>query len=164
MQKLNRNEAFVVWDQWWQALSIEWFKVEVLQDYHGEDKGPSLDAWLAGDKEKSIKLLKSSVDSDLWLEKCKNKVSQGVKLIRIHVVEKPYTPYIEWELAAYEHRNIPYGKENVYLVNKDEALNLNLPDGDLMIFDKKRAIVNSYTKDGYCTHESFYEEGEIDRL
>jgi hypothetical protein len=43
-------------------MSHEWFKLEVLQDYTGEDDGPSLRAWLSGDKQKSIELLKTDED------------------------------------------------------------------------------------------------------
>jgi hypothetical protein len=45
-------------------MNQEWFKIEVLQDYTGEDDGPSLRAWLNGDKKQSIELLKTDEDPD----------------------------------------------------------------------------------------------------
>ncbi len=135
----------------------EWFKVEVLQDYYGEDAGPSLDYWLKGDKKRSINLIKAA-DYSKWVEDCRKKLEQGVRLTRMHIVEEPYSPYIEWELEHYKYVNIPKCGEEIYLVNRLEFKDSGLPSGDLMIFDKKRAVVNKYNSRGRMTHQSFYDE------
>lgn len=57
MQILNRAETYKLWDQYWQDMEEELFKIEVMQDYTGEDDSPSLRAWLAGDKAKSLALI-----------------------------------------------------------------------------------------------------------
>ena len=140
-------------------MRSEWFKVEVLQDYSGEDAGPSLNSWLKGDKEKSIDLIKKA-NYIKWVEGCQKKIKQGVKLIRTHVVEEPFTPYIEWEVEHYKLVNVPKCGEKVYLLNRLDITDLELPAGDLMIFDKKRVVVNKYNSRGRMTHQTFYDEAD----
>lgn len=158
MKTLKRNEARKLWDLFWQDMQHEWFKIEVLQDYTGEDDSPSLRAWLAGDKEKSLALLRKSTHGG-WSEQCREKSEQGVMMRRIRIIEAPYTPYTEWELEFYKHINIP-GGEQVFIVNKDDASSLNLPTGDLMMFDNKRVAVCAYDYTGRMTQQTFYDDSD----
>jgi len=135
----------------------EWFKIEVLQDYYAEDAGPSLDSWLNGNKQKSIKLMKKD-PGPKFTKNCQDKLKQGLELLRIHVVEEPYTPYIEWEIEFYKRASMPLRGEKVYLLNRSDAKDLELPTGDIMIFYKKRAVVNKYNSLGRMTHQTFYDE------
>ncbi|MFZ1250170.1 MAG: DUF6879 family protein [Candidatus Microsaccharimonas sp.] len=157
MKTLPRQEANIKWDTLWSDMKSEWFKLEVLQDYSAEE-GESLKAWMAGDKKRSVKLLTS--ESLEWLDDCRQKVESGVKLIRIHIVDYPLSEYIKWEIEAYKHRNIPLGKEDVYLLNRKDISSLNLPDGDLMIFDKTNAVIGHYDESGYAVSQTFYDEND----
>ena len=93
-----------------------------------------------------------------FTQKCRQKLDQGVKLIRIHLVEQPYSSYLQWELEFYKRVSLALRGEAVYLLDRLEAGGLEFPAGDLMIFDKKRAVVNTYNDEGFMTHETFYEE------
>lgn len=157
MITLPRGKYTKLWNKFWGETKKEWFKVEVLQDYSYEDSGPSLKAWLKGDKEKAIRLMMEKIDSNEWVKMAGKK---PFKKIRIHIVEKPYTPYLEWEIEAYKKVNIPLAGEKVYLVNKNKILDLELPDGDFMIFDQKRVVKNYYDKSGKCYKMDFYEEND----
>ncbi len=163
MKTLARDKANTLWAQWWDEMAEEWFKLEVLQDYSGEDGSPSLQAWLKGDRQKSVELMKKHADLD-FLASCQEKIQNGVKLIRVHVVEEPRSPYLEWEIEFYRHINIPKGGESVSLLPKNLVQGLDIPAGDLMIFDNKRVAVNTYDS-GRMTHETFYDEtDDIDRF
>ena len=148
-------------------MTKEWFKVEILQDYTGEDDGESLQTWKAGDTEKSkelfVKLVKAGDDSP-WVKRCQTKVKQGVKLLRYHVVEEPHSPYLEWEIMIYKARNIPDCGEQVFLVPKTKVADLDLPSGDFMIFDNKRVVVNTYDDIGKMTQQDFYDASEGDDI
>lgn len=157
MITLSRGEDTKVWKKFWNETKKEWFKVEVLQDYSGEDSGPSLQAWLKGEKEKSIRLMTEEINSNRWVKMAGKK---PFRKIRIHLVEKPYTPYLEWEIKAYKNINIPFAKEKVYLLNKKRVSNLDIPDGDFMIFDQKRVARNYYDKSGRGYKTDFYEESK----
>ncbi len=154
MKTLPRLEAGIVWGELWNDLKNEWFKVEVLQDYSAEDKSESLDAWMAGDKERSIELIKAEPSE--WANDCRKKVEDGVKLTRIHVVDYPLSEYVQWEIEVYKNRNIPVGREDVYLLDRKDIPMLDLPSGDLMIFDKTNVVVGNYDSSGYVVSQDFY--------
>jgi hypothetical protein len=158
MKTLERTEAHKLWGQYWKDMKQEWFKIEVLQDYTGEDDSPSLRAWLAGDKEKSLALLKQTAHSG-WREMCREKQNAGVLMRRIRVIEKPYTPYTEWEIEFYKQVNIP-GGEQIFIIDKQDVANFDLPSGDLMIFDNKEVVVCAYDKTGRVMQQTFYSEND----
>ena len=139
-------------------MQQEWFKIEVLQDYTGEDDSPSLRAWLAGDKQKSLELLAQTTHNG-WRNQCMQNHGQDVLMRRIRIIEKPYTPYTEWELEFYKMVNIP-GGEQIFIVNKDAVSGWNLPTGDLMMFDNQRAAICAYDETGRMIQQSFYDEND----
>lgn len=167
MKTLKREASSVLWDKWWGEMSQEWFKVEVLQDYSGEDDSESLRAWKAGDRAKSRELLADLKNDERWMswsKTCRAKVDRGVKLTRLHVVEEPHTSYLDWEIEIYKLRNIPDCGETIFLVPKQKVTGLDLPSGDLMIFDDKRVIVNTYNENGLMTQADFYDAHEGDDI
>jgi hypothetical protein len=157
MQTLSRGQMDKLRDKYWNEMSKDWFKLEVLQDYMGEGDGPSLRAWLKGDKKMSIELLRTDEDPQ-FTKNCRHKISQGVKLLRFHVVEEPLTRYMEWEIEHYKHVSIPLRGELIYIVRKPSVAGVALPAGDLMIFDSTRAIANSYDQNGLVIAADFYDE------
>ena len=159
MKTLPADQQDELWDKYWREMGQEWFKVEVLQDYKGEDNGSSLLAWLSGDKKLSIELLETDEDPE-FTKDCRQKTAQGVKLSRVHIVEEPLSPYMQWEMEYYKRVSIPLRGEQVFVVRKSDLNSSDLPDGDLMIFDKRRAIVNSYDQTGLMTQADFYDESD----
>lgn len=149
----------MLWDEYWDSMKKEWFKIEVLQDYSGEDMGPSLEAWLQGHREKAIELIKSEPYKD-WIKHCQQTLKRGVKLTRAHIVQRPYSEYIEWELEHYKHVNISKCGENVFLVNAEEVANLDIPSGDMMFFDDTKAVINQYYDNGKVISSTFYDESD----
>lgn len=158
MKTLPREQANIVWDKLWNEMNSEWFKVEVLQDYTGEDKGPSLAAWMTGDRELSMQLARNEPND--WQQACQEKVERGVMLTRIHVVDYPLSDYMKWEIEIYKVRNIPLGKETVYLLDRKDIGDLELPAGDLMMFDKKYVAIGHYDESGYAATQTFYDESD----
>ena len=156
MKTLPREQANIKWDNLWEGMKSEWFKVEVLQDYTGEDKGRSLSAWMAGDKVGSMEIALD--EPDAWSESCREKVERGVTLTRIHVVDYPLSKYMEWEIELYKTRNIPLGKETIYLVDRKNIADLDLPNGDLMMFDQTNVVIGNYNQTGYASSQDFYDE------
>jgi hypothetical protein len=85
MKLLPGSQLDELWDRYWAEMSKEWFKLEVLQDYTAEDDSPSLRAWLDGDKQRSAILLQTDGDPD-FTDDCRQKIAEGVKLMRIHII------------------------------------------------------------------------------
>jgi hypothetical protein len=157
MKTLGREEANILFDKYWDEMSHVWFKVEVLQDYAGEDDGPSLQSWIKGDKQTSIAFMKEDASPE-WVQSCQEKLRNDVKLIRLHLVEEPYSPYLEWELEYYKNVNIPKCGEQVFLVKKSAVSNLQIPKGDMMIFDDQIVVVNGYNDGGRMISQNFYDQ------
>lgn len=143
-----------LWDRYWNDMSEEWFKVEALQDYTGEDISPSLEEWLKGNKTKSTQLL-GDESSQAWVDRLQQ---SSFKKVRIHIVKEPYTSYLAWEIEHYKHINIPLAGEEVYLVRQDKLA----PEAriDFCIFDQKRVAVNNYDETGYAQSTDFYDESD----
>ncbi len=158
MQILPRSKARKQFQHYWDETHQEWFKIEVLQDYTGEDDSPSLQAWLAGDKTTSINLLRQTTHNG-WRTMCREKYKTGVLMRRIRIIQKPYTSYTEWEIEFYKHLNIPSG-EQIFILDKNVAEGFELPKGDVMIFDNKRVATCDYDKNGRMISETFYDEND----
>ncbi len=157
MKTILRTAANKIWDRFFEEAKTELFKAEVLQDYYGEDKGPSLDAWLAGDKAKSKKLL--IADSKTYADFFSNLEAKPVRKIWTHVVKKPYTPYMQWELEAYKLDTAKVTE--LYLVPSDRVVDLDIPDGDFWIFDQKRVIRWHYKNTQVISGDVYDESDDI---
>lgn len=156
MKTVDKKEHEKILERFWEEMTQEFFKIEVLQDYTGVDDGPSLQEWKKGNKKKSLELLKTDYVRDEFFEWANSK--KGIKKTRVHIVEKPYTPYLEWEIEGYKRFNIPYVGEDVFLLDKELTGSIWLPEGDMLIFDQKRAISNHYDKNGKCIGADIYDE------
>lgn len=149
MKIVEERKLDNLFDLFWSEMENEFFKVEVLQ-YYGEDEGHSLKEWLAGNREKSLEILKT--DAKSWAEGKEN-----VKKIRIHIVDYPLSEYIRWEVEHYKIVNIPLVGEEVYLVDRKKINDIKLPRGDTMIFDKEKVVSNIYNKNGVVIRAEIYE-------
>ncbi len=159
MKTLSIDEAYPVWDKFLDQCKQEAFKVEVLQDYYAHDKGPSLDAWLAGDRQKSLDIIRKQGPGK-WHE---DYAKRSIRKIRLHIVEEPYTPYIEWEIELYKLIIIPYTGEEVSLVPQADVSNLDIPDGDFWIFDDKRVVQYRY-RDTRSYEADVYDVAQGDNI
>jgi len=132
------------------------FKLEVLQYYsEGVENKPSLQRWLKGNKEESIRLLKQNAkEMAAWWPK-----NSRIKKIRIHMVEYPLSDYVQWEIEAYKNVNIPEAGEEVYLLDSKYMEEYpDIPEG--WIFDDNRVISTIYDKDGRVKEFEVYEHDE----
>jgi len=143
-----------VFNVFWNEMQKEWLKVETLQDYSGEEEFPSLQVWLSGDKGRALALMEGESSESEWGRMLKSK---NVTKTRIHIVQKPYSPYLEWELEAYRRTNIPAG-EKIYIVNSESVVPLQIPD--FFIFDNERAIESKYDSSGRVESMNIYDRGE----
>ena len=160
MRHLPKAEASVIWDEFLAKTQTEAFKCEVLQDYSVIDKSPSLDAWLAGDKAKSIEITKTTPPNP-WQT---NYGAKAFRKIRLHMVEEPRTPYIEWEVELYRRLMIPIMHEDVRLVPKSKVADLNIPDGDFWIFDDTYVVKYYYNEAGVYAGDVYDETDDISAL
>lgn len=160
MKTLYHDEAFSYWEIYWQEAKRDFFKLEALQDYSGEEMEQSISyrLWLQGKRQEARNYIKEHADS--WGQQTNNKL---ITKRRIHVVEEPYSPYLEWEIEYYKLVNIPLGGEEVYLVKKENLSPIIIP-GDFMIFDDEMVANSHYNNAGKLISMDFYNKGEDIRL
>ena len=157
MKTVKGKKRGEVFEKFKNEIKEKAFKLEVLQYYgEGAEEKPSLKEWLRGNKEESVRLLKqNSKQMALWWPK-----DERIQKTRIHIVEYPLTPYIEWEIEAYRDVNIPEAGENVYLLDSKYVKEYpEIPEG--WIFDDNRAISIIYDKNGKVKEFEIYEDEEI---
>lgn len=65
---------------------------------------------------------------------------------------------MQWEIEVYKNRNIPLGHEDIFLLDRKDVADLDLPAGDLMLFDQKNAVIGQYDETGYAQSQTFYDE------
>jgi len=157
MITLPREEGWKIWDDFWNAATEEFFKVEDVQDYSEEDNDQmsSLHTWLRGDKEAALEMIHHNKSE--WAEQTSSK---PITKIRIHVVDEPYSEYLQWEIEHYKLVNIPLGKERVYLVNRKDVPGYAL--GDFMMFDEKIVTTSHYSTKGRMETMGIYRDEPID--
>lgn len=130
--------AGAAWDDFFAVAKTSVFKCEVLQDYTAVDMGPSLQAWYDGDKDLSIELMIEGNRTNDWM---KAYSARNISKTRVHVVEKPYTPYLEWEIEGYKHS---ITGEQIFLAPKAKLDHTLIPAGDFWIFDDSMAVEYIY--------------------
>jgi Family of unknown function (DUF6879) len=138
METFDIQQIQVEFEKLFAAAKSEMFKAEVLQDYSAIDDSPSLRAWLAGDKAASRKLAAADQSRIDWRKRC---LASPADITRVHVVDSPLTPYLEWEVdVLYKGSLLPSGAEQVFLVSRSDLQGLALPAGDFWIFDSSTVL------------------------
>lgn len=156
MIKLSRADGLRVWDRFWDNAKFEFFKVEDLQDYADEkiDRQSSLGLWLGGDKKAALDYIQRNKSE--WAEQTRSK---NITKIRVHVVDEPFSEYLQWEIEHYRLVNIPLGHERVYLVPRTAVPDYTL--GDFMLFDQRSVTKSSYSASGRLQGMDIYENEPI---
>lgn len=159
MKQLTLPESLETFRALMQSARHTMFKAEVLQDYSAVDDCPSLRAWMAGDKERARAL--GRVDKGIidYRNQC---LASPAEIIRVHVVKKPYTPYIEWETAVcYQDSLLAYKAEKIFFVPFEKIRGIQLPAGDFWIFDDMRVLQWEYENGiGMTSGARFWDEAQ----
>lgn len=122
------------------------FRLEALQDYAvvSEDDAERRRAFREG---RAIPLSPAKVESmQLWREA----TAAGKRCHRVHVVDLPLTPYLEFELEAYQE-NVAAG-EDVCIADRAQHPDLAELTEDFLLFDGDTdlpvAVLFRYSDDG----------------
>jgi len=155
---LDRAAALGAFEQLFDATETSMFKAEVLQDYTGCDDGPSLRAWMAGDHDDARRLVIDEMRP--WIERC---AANPATKARVHVVERPFTTYLEWEIACcYREMILPAATEQVSLVEATDVRS-TLPPGDFWIFDETTVFEWRYEATALVGAIVSSSSGDVDR-
>ncbi len=115
------------------------FRLEVLQEYGVDAEAERFQAFREG-------RLMPPRRSTAWLDHIRDSVSAGKRWQRVHVVSRPLTAYLWFELAGYQE-SAALGYETL-IAERDENPELEDLVQDFYLLDDEVAILMRYDEDG----------------
>lgn len=116
------------------------FRLELLQKYTVEEEKEILDHFL-----KTGKLKKKEMGE--WYKIITNAIDRGAIMERVHVIKKPLTDYIRFEMESYKLTT--KNGEKVFLLSQEEFDKIKSPiNSDFWLFDDKIVLKMSYNEEG----------------
>lgn len=163
MKRISEQEAFGLFDRYWNDLTHSFFKYEGQQIYREDNY--YFNEYAALRKGGSVELAIDAVTD--WmvsnqLELWEAAQQRGILLQRVHMVELPISDYVEYELLTYKISE-QHG-ERVFLITKEEAERAGVAPSlpDFFIFDNRCVTTRAY-HDGEFKHaEATEKEGELE--
>lgn len=118
----------------------EAFRLETLDDYSGSSSAENLRAFFAGES-------KPADYNAGWLDQLRRNADAGRRTYRVHIVARPLSDYLRYELEWGYLTNITAGEEFFILDTTDQRNPLGgVPD--FWLFDEATAVTMSYDKAG----------------
>jgi hypothetical protein len=118
----------------------EAFRLETLDDYSKSGNVGAYKTFLAGG-------IQPDDYNDAWVAELHSHTSQGKRIYRVHVLARPLTPYLRFELGWGYHKNAAGGEE-FYILDITEQANPLAGAPDFWLFDESIAARLSYAEDG----------------
>lgn len=122
------------------------FKLETMQTYQ-EPGNPSFEAFQRGDFDEAVRLcwtVRQQQERDHSVMMCQKAISWT----RIHLVEKPLTDYLKWELETY-NVSVKYGERILIADITDQQQGSYFRKlTDFIIFDDRAVMAHNYDRDG----------------
>ncbi|MER6401900.1 DUF6879 family protein [Kitasatospora sp. NPDC001603] len=97
-----------------------------------------------------------------WLTRVRNYRATGRRIARVHVLTRPLSDYLRYELAAYAY-NVEAG-EDIRILDLTGKENPGLPDQDFWMFDGKKVVDMKYAPDGTQIGRELLESPDIDQF
>jgi hypothetical protein len=125
------------------------YRLELLDEYDSPSARIRVARFLAGQPDDA------EVRAD-WDHGVDDARRAGKKMQRVHVITKPLTDYLRFELAFY--RGSVLAGEDIRILPGDLATGLDLPGFDYWLFDEERAAVMYYGDHGTWRHAEIVTE------
>ncbi|ARF74528.1 hypothetical protein B7C62_21520 [Kitasatospora albolonga] len=132
----------------------EAFRLETLDDYGRSGNADAYRLFLDGEPKPE------DYNAD-WLDEVRGHVDAGRRMYRVHVVTRPLTPYLRYELGWGYTTNITAGEE-FFILDVTERPNPLGGVGDFWLFDSVSAAPMRYAPDGEFTGADVLPEGRAD--
>lgn len=137
--------------EWFTAFEREAFRLETLDDYGQSGGVDAYHAFLAGEEQPE------SYKKAAWLTTVGNAVKAGKRVYRVHILSRPLTDYLRFELSWGYRRNMTVGEEFFVLDITDQPN--PIPQApDFWMFDERVTGVMSYDESGKYLGSEFLSE------
>lgn len=128
----------------------EAFRLEILDEYNIPASAENLRAFLAGEPQ--------PVDYNRgWVETVRAATQAGKRMYRVHIVSRPLTDYLRYELGWGYVKNMTGGEEFFILDTTDKPNPLPAAP-DFWLFDEKKPVVMEYDESGAFLGPDFLPE------
>ena len=118
----------------------EAFRLEALDDYTGSSSAENLRAYFAGEP-------KPAEYNAQWVSQVRRNTEAGRRMYRVHILSRPLTGYLRYELEWGYLTNMTAGEEFFILDTTDRANPLaDVPD--YWLFDSSSAVSMTYDENG----------------
>ncbi|MEV8395146.1 MULTISPECIES: DUF6879 family protein [unclassified Streptomyces] len=123
-----------------ETFEREAFRLETLSDYSRSGSVAAYQEFLAGRQQPD------DYNAD-WVTEVRHHTSSGKRVYRVHILSRPLSPYLRFELGWGYRRNMSGGEEFFILDTTDRPN--PLPEApDFWLFDSAAAAVLSYDEAG----------------
>ncbi|MEV7050903.1 DUF6879 family protein [Streptomyces anulatus] len=125
----------------------EAFRLETLDDYSNSGNPAAFRSFLAGEP-------KPADYNAGWLETVSKATGSGKRMVRVHVLSRPLTPYLRYELGWGYLTNMTAGEE-VHILDTTDCPNPLEGAPDFWLFDGREPVVLNYDENGSFTGPTF---------
>ncbi|TQF05903.1 hypothetical protein E6W39_31355 [Kitasatospora acidiphila] len=139
---------------WFSEFNREAFRLETLDDYSQSGGIEAYHAFLAGEEQPD------EYKSAGWVRTVSNATQSGKRMYRVHIVSRPLTDYLRFELAWGYQRNMAAGEEFFILDTTDREN--PIPEApDFWLFDDETVAAMSYDGNGKYLGVEFLGPGQL---
>ena len=122
------------------TFECEAFRLETLDDYSKSGNVDAYHAFLAGEPQPDDY-------NAAWVEELRSHTGKGKRIYRVHILSRPLTDYLRFELGWGYRKNMSGGEEFFILDTTERPNPLeNVPD--FWLFDSESMAAMSYSGDG----------------
>ncbi|WP_399089026.1 DUF6879 family protein [Streptomyces sp. BBFR2] len=126
--------------EYFAAFEREAFRLETLDDYGKSGNAAAFQSFLAGEEQ--------PVDyNDHWVAELRKRSAGGKRIYRVHVLSRPLTPYLQYELGWGYWKNMTGGEE-FFILDTTEQPNPFEGVPDFWLFDSQTIAVLNYDDEG----------------
>ncbi|MBB1252715.1 DUF6879 family protein [Streptomyces alkaliterrae] len=122
------------------SFEREAFRLETLDDYSKSGSVEAYEAFLAGEGKPE------GYNAD-WVSEVSGHVSEGKRIYRVHILSRPLTPYLRFELS-WGYRTNMLGGEEFFILDTTEQPNPLEGVEDFWLFDDTAVGVLRYDNAG----------------
>lgn len=127
-------------DEFFDHFETEAFRLETLDDYGRSGNWGAYQKFLAGEQQPPDY-------NHEWVDWLTNTTQSGKRVYRVHILTRPLTPYLQYELGWGYHKNATGGEE-FFILDLTEKENPLEGVGDFWLFDNSNPVVMLYDNDG----------------
>ncbi|MFD5917650.1 DUF6879 family protein [Kitasatospora sp. NPDC058201] len=139
---------------WFSEFDHEAFRLETLDDYSQSGGVDAYRAFLAGEEQPE------AYRTAGWVGTVADATQSGKRMYRVHILARPLTDYLRFELAWGYHRNMAAGEE-FYILDTTDQENPVPEAPDFWLFDNDAVAAMSYDDNGKYLGLEFLDSSRL---